>query len=57
MIPKTNREALSIHNGGIYVAFVSRVPLEFDFSLKVSQKCITANVVCVKFIFANDGHV
>ena len=35
----------------------TKIQLEFDFSLKVSLKCIAANVVCVKFIFANDGHV
>ena len=27
------------------------------FSVKVRLKCIVANVVCLKFVFANDGHV
>ena len=44
---------------GIFLKFhrFTKIQLEFDFSLKVSLKCIAANVVCVKFIFTNDGHV
>ena len=34
-----------------------KIQLKFDFSVKASLKCIATNVVCVKFIFASDGHV
>ena len=62
VMPKSIEQFLAFFENHEIMAFMkfhifTKNQLEFDFSVKVSLNCIVTNVVCVKFIFANDGHV